>query len=69
MVVTAGGHKVIQHGGGIEAYLAEFWSGMDEDLPSFGRVEACLARAGLTLETLGELGGADSILHALKSVA
>jgi HD-like signal output (HDOD) protein len=51
------------------AYLAEFWSGMDEDLPSFGRVEACLARVGLTFETLGELGSPDSILRALKSVA
>lgn len=51
------------------AYLAEFWSGLDEDLPSFGRVEACLARVGLTLETLGELGSPDSILCALKSVA
>ena len=51
------------------AYLTEFWSGTDEDLPSFGRVEACLARVGLTLETLGELGSADSILRALKSVA
>ena len=51
------------------AYLAEFWSGLDEDLPSFGRVEACLTRVGLTLETLGELGSTDSILCALKSVA
>jgi HD-like signal output (HDOD) protein len=51
------------------AYLAEFWSGMDEDLPSFGRVEACLARVGLTIETLEELGSSDSILRALKSVA
>ena len=38
------------------AYLAEFWSGLDEDLPSFGRVEACLARVELTQETLMELG-------------
>jgi HD-like signal output (HDOD) protein len=51
------------------AYLMEFWSGMDEDIPSFGRVDACLARIGLTLETLGEIGGKDSILTALKSVA
>jgi len=51
------------------AYLAEFWSGLDEDLPSFGRVEASLAQVGLTLETLGELGRADSVLRALKSVA
>ena len=51
------------------AYLAEFWSGLDEDLPSFGRVEASLAQVGRTLETLGELGRADSVLRALKSVA
>jgi HD-like signal output (HDOD) protein len=51
------------------AYLAEFWSGLDEDLPSFGRIEACLARVGLTLETLMELGRQDSTLRALKAVA
>jgi HD-like signal output (HDOD) protein len=51
------------------AYLAEFWSGLDEDLPSFGRVEACLARVDLTLETLVELHPQDSTLRALKSVA
>ena len=51
------------------AYLAEFWSGLDEDLPSFGRVDACLARADLTLETLMELGRQDSTLRALKAVA
>jgi HD-like signal output (HDOD) protein len=51
------------------AYLAEFWSGLDEDLPSFGRVEACLARVDLTLETLMEMGSQDSALRALKAVA
>jgi len=51
------------------AYLAEFWSGRDEDLPSFGRVEACLARVGLTLETLLEMGTRDSTLRALNAVA
>ena len=51
------------------AYLAEFWSGLDEDLPSFGRVEACLARVDLTLETLVEMGRADATLRALKAVA
>lgn len=51
------------------AYLAEFWSGLDEDLPSFGRIDACLARVGLTLETLMELGRQDSSLRALKTVA
>ena len=51
------------------AYLAEFWSGRDEDLPSFGRVEACLERVGLALETLMELGTRDSTLRALNAVA
>ena len=51
------------------AYLAEFWSGLDEDLPSFGRIDACLARVGLTLETLMELGRNDPTLRALKAVA
>jgi HD-like signal output (HDOD) protein len=51
------------------AYLAEFWSGLDEDLPSFGRVEACLERVDLTLETLMEMGRQDSTLRALKVVA
>jgi HD-like signal output (HDOD) protein len=51
------------------AYLAEFWSGLDEDLPSFGRVEACLARVDLTMETLIEMGRQDLTLRALKSVA
>jgi HD-like signal output (HDOD) protein len=51
------------------AYLAEFWSGRDEDLPSFGRVEACLARVGLALETLLEMSSRDSTLRALQSVA
>ncbi len=47
----------------------EFWSGLDEDLPSFGRVDACLARVGMTLETLMEMGRQDSDLRALKAVA
>jgi len=51
------------------AYLAEFWSGRDEDLPSFGRVEACLARVGLALETLMEMSSRDSTLRALQAVA
>jgi HD-like signal output (HDOD) protein len=51
------------------AYLTEFWSGLDEDIPSFGRIDACLAQVGITLETLMELGRQDSTLHALKSVA
>ncbi|MCX6629527.1 MAG: HDOD domain-containing protein [Candidatus Solibacter sp.] len=51
------------------AYLAEFWSGLGEDLPSFGRVEACLARVDITLETLMEMGSQDSTLRMLKAVA
>jgi HD-like signal output (HDOD) protein len=51
------------------AYLAEFWSGLDEDIASFGRVEACLERTGLTLETLMELGRPDAALNVLRSVA
>jgi HD-like signal output (HDOD) protein len=51
------------------AYLAEFWSGMSEDLPSFGRVDACLARTGLTLETMLELCHHDPAMRALRSVA
>ncbi len=51
------------------AYLAEFWSGLDEDLPSFCRVEACLERVGLTLENLMEMGRLDPTLRVLKSVA
>ena len=51
------------------AYLAEFWSGQEEDLPSFGRVETALDRTGSTMEVLAELGGNDSTLHALHSVA
>jgi HD-like signal output (HDOD) protein len=51
------------------AYLAEFWSGLDEDIASFGRVESCLARVGLTLESLVELGRCDTALNALRSVA
>ncbi|MEO8369790.1 MAG: HDOD domain-containing protein [Candidatus Solibacter sp.] len=51
------------------AYLAEFWSGLDEDIASFGRVESCLERVGITLETLVELGRGDATLNALRSVA
>jgi HD-like signal output (HDOD) protein len=51
------------------AYLAEFWSGLDEDIASFGRVQSCLARVGLTFETLANLGRSDTALNALRSVA
>ena len=50
-------------------YLAEFWSGLDEDLPSFYRVEQCLDRTGLTLESLTQVGSKDSALKALRTVA
>jgi HD-like signal output (HDOD) protein len=50
-------------------YLAEFWAGLDEDLPSFYRVEHCLARTGLSLESLTQVGSRDSALKALRSVA
>ncbi|MEO8595384.1 MAG: HDOD domain-containing protein [Candidatus Solibacter sp.] len=51
------------------AFLAEFWSGLDEDIASFGRIDACLDRVGITLEALVELGRDDAVLRALKAVA
>lgn len=36
-------------------YIAEFWSGSDEDLPSAARVRMALARLGLTMEDLQKL--------------
>jgi len=45
------------------AYVAEFWSGLDEDLPSFGRVEDCLCRLDLTHETLMELTSQDTAVQ------
>ncbi len=51
------------------AYLAEFWSGTDEDMHSFGRVEVCLSRTGMTQEDLIELRTQDAALHALRGVA
>lgn len=50
-------------------YLAEFWSGLEEDLPSFYRVEDCLARTGLSLESLTQVGVKDNALGALRAVA
>ena len=49
-------------------YLVEFWSGLDEDLPSFHRVEECLCRAGLTLEALAQTGTKNSALKTLRSL-
>jgi HD-like signal output (HDOD) protein len=51
------------------AYLVEFWSGLDEDLPSFHRVEDCLARTGLSLEALTEAGTERGKLQTLRSLA
>src|ERR1019366_3250576 len=51
------------------AYLAEFWSGRDEDLPSFGRVEDCLERVGLTLETLLDMGNRVRLFHFDKAAS
>lgn len=49
-------------------YLVEFWSGLDEDLPSFRRVESSLSRTGLTLETLAQTGTKDNALKTLRSL-
>jgi HD-like signal output (HDOD) protein len=51
------------------AYLVEFWSGLDEDLPSFHRVEDCLARTGLSLEAMTEITAEDGKLKTLRSLA
>jgi HD-like signal output (HDOD) protein len=51
------------------AYLVEFWSGLDEDLPSFHRVEDCLARTGLSLEAMTEITTEDGKLKTLRSLA
>jgi len=50
-------------------YLAEFCSGVDEDMPSFNRVEDCLSRTGLSLEVLMEIGTKDKALKALRALA
>lgn len=49
-------------------YLVEFWLGLDEDLPSFHRVEDCLARTGLSLEALTEIGTEDGKLKTLRAL-
>jgi HD-like signal output (HDOD) protein len=51
------------------AYLAEFCSGADEDMPSFNRVEDCLSRTGLSMEVLMEIGTKDRALKALRALA
>jgi len=50
-------------------YLVEFWSGMDEDLPSFYRIEHCLDRTGLSLESMTQLPVKDNVLRALRFAA
>jgi HD-like signal output (HDOD) protein len=50
-------------------YLAEFWSGQDEDLPSFYRVDHSLARTGLSVESLTQVRSSDDTFKALSSVA
>ena len=49
-------------------YLVEFWSGLDEDLPSFRRVEQCLSRTGLNLEVLAQTGTKDNALKTLRGL-
>lgn len=51
------------------AYLAEFCSGADEDMPSFNRVEDCLSRTGLSLDVVTEIGTKDRALKALRALA
>ena len=50
-------------------YLVEAWSGLDEDLPSFNRVEDCLHRTGLSLEALAQAGTEDKALKTLRLIA
>jgi len=50
-------------------YLVEFWSGLDEDLPSFIRVDDCLSRTGLTLEELTQTSTRGSALQRLQALA
>jgi len=50
-------------------YLVEFWSGLDEDLPSFIRVGDCLSRTGLSLEELTQTGTRGSALKTLQALA
>lgn len=49
-------------------YLLEFWSGLDEDLPSFDRVEDCLARTGLSMEALAGIATEDGKLKTLRAL-
>jgi hypothetical protein len=50
-------------------YLAEFWSGLDEDLPSVIRVEQCSRRTGVSLDSLASVRIGKNALDRLRSVA
>jgi HD-like signal output (HDOD) protein len=50
-------------------YLAEFWSGQDEDLPSFVRIRECTVRTGISIESLATAHNRASALNVLGSVA
>lgn len=50
-------------------YLAEFWAGLDEDLPSHLRVEECSRRTGISLESLANVRNRQDALTLLRTVA
>jgi HD-like signal output (HDOD) protein len=50
-------------------YLAEFWSGLDEDLPSLMRVQQCSRRTGLSLDSLASVRIGKDALDRLRTVA
>jgi len=50
-------------------YLAEFWSGLDEDLPSLVRIRDSAARTGISVESLATAHVRGSVLNVLASVA
>jgi HD-like signal output (HDOD) protein len=50
-------------------FLVEFWSGQDEDLPSYNRVEECLSRTGLSVDALTQIGIKDGALKTLQLLA
>ncbi len=50
-------------------YLAEFWSGLDEDLPSLMRVQQCSRRTGLSLDSLASVRQGKDALDRLRTVA
>ena len=50
-------------------YLAEFWSGLEEDLPSFVRIRECSSRTGISMESLATAHDRESALSVLRTVA